>query len=311
MFLVCGEALYDIFTRGTTGPALTMEAYRGGSPYNVAIGLARLGADVGFFGGLSDGPLGEGLRAALKAEGVATNFSPTKAALTTLSLVELDAAGSPHYAFYGQGSADRVLELADIPPLPDKIKALHFGSFSLVVEPCGETLLRFARQEAGRRVISYDPNVRMTVERDTARWRTKLAAWLEIADLVKVSQEDLSLLYPGENPIDVARSWLGHQPALVVVTRGAAGAVALSAAGEFMVGAPDIKMVDAVGAGDSFQAALLYGLAQAGRFDRAGLRNLSEEQLTKALNLAVAAGAKTCTRAGADLPRAAELAELM
>lgn len=307
MFLVCGEALYDMFTRGEHGPALKMEAYRGGSPYNVAIGLARLGSGVAFFGGLSDGPLGVALRAALAAEGVETRFAPEKPALTTLSLVQLDATGSPRYAFYGLGTADRALEPRDIPTLPPEITALHFGSFSLVVEPCGGTLLGLAKAQAGRRLIAYDPNVRPTVEPDMAVWRAKLEEWLHIADMVKVSQEDLLLLYPGKDPLGVARAWLRRRPALVVVTRGEAGAVAFSAAGEIRVEAPAVTVVDAVGAGDSFQAGLLHGLERAGHLSRSQLETLPEAALTAALHLAVAAGALTCTRPGADLPRASEL----
>ncbi|GAN81936.1 carbohydrate kinase family protein [Acidocella aminolytica] len=308
MILVCGEALYDVFPRGEAGAALKMEAYRGGSPYNVAIGLARLGSETGFFGGFSDGPLGAALRASLDAEGVDTTLSPDKSALTTLSLVQLDASGSPHYAFYGEGMADRLLTPADLPTLPDSVKALHFGSFSLVVEPCGSTLLAFAKAQSGQRLIAYDPNVRPTVEPDMALWRSKLGEWLQIADMVKVSQEDLSLLYPGRDPLEIARNWLHHRPALVVVTRSEEGAVALTAGGKIAVPSPAIEMVDAVGAGDAFQAGLLRGLELAGRLSRAGLKTLTPEALTSALRLAVAVGAKTCTRAGADLPRAAELA---
>lgn len=307
MFLVCGEALYDIFTRGEAGPAMRMEAHRGGSPYNVAIGLARLGSEAAFFGGLSDAPLGAALRAALAAEGVETRFAPTKAAPVTLSLIQLDEGGSPRYAFYGHETADRVLEPSDIPALPEDIDALHFGSFSLVVEPCGSTLLNFAKAQAGQRLIAYDPNVRPTVEPDLALWRAKLEAWLHIADMVKVSQEDLELLYPGEDPLTIARGWLGLNPVLVVVTRGAAGAVAFSAIGEIAVPALAITVVDTVGAGDTFQAALLHGLARAGHLSRTGLQTLTQEALTAILHFAVAGSALTCTRAGADLPRAAEL----
>lgn len=303
MFLVCGEALYDIFPRGEAGAALQMQAYRGGSPYNVALGLARLGAKVGFFGGFSSGPMGQSLRAALAGEGVEMRFSPDKDALTTLSLVELDAQGSPHYAFYGAGMADRLLEPADLPDLPAEVRALHFGSFSLVVQPCGATLLGFARAQAGQRVISYDPNVRPTVEPDMAVWRASLTEWLLVADMVKVSQEDLGLLYPGQDPLAVARGWLAQRPALVVVTRSEQGAVAFTQAGEMALPAPAIKMVDAVGAGDAFQAGLLEGLAAAGQLSRAGLEILPEA----ALRQAIVTGALTCQRAGADLPGRAEV----
>ncbi|NNM56838.1 carbohydrate kinase [Acidocella sp.] len=314
MFLVCGEALFDMFAHGGGeggDGALNFAAHRGGSPYNVAVGLARLGSPSGFFTGISTDFFGDMLFAALAREGVCADYIVRKPNPTTLSFVLLDAAGTPRYTFFGTGAADRALLPADLPTLPATVTALHFGSFALAVAPVADTLLQFGRAMAGQRLISYDPNIRLTVVPEIELWRARAAAWLAIADIVKVSQEDLQSLYPGADETAIARAWAAQGPGLVVVTRGGAGAVAYHGGTELAVAAPAVKVVDTVGAGDSFQAALLHGLAQHGVVSRATLDALSPAALRETLHLAAAAGALTCTRAGADLPRAAQVRALM
>lgn len=307
MIMVCGEALFDVFMLPFTGALLNLQAVRGGSPYNVAVGLARLGEVVGFFGGLSRDPLGEILRRSLEEEGVKTDLAPLVVAPTTLAMVQLDASGLPKYAFYGENAADRQLELNDIPSLADDVKALHFGSFSLVVAPSGQTLRAFAQLHAGKRLISYDPNIRPTVIADMDVWRTNLQDWLMVADLIKVSQEDLALLYPGQDPVEIIRSWLNNMPSLVVLTQGEKGAVGVNRQGIVHVPAVEIAVMDTVGAGDSFQSALLHGLNQHGAFEKSCLEQLSLKDLKDILQFSVFASGMTCTRKGADLPYAREL----
>lgn len=307
MILVCGEALFDVFVLPTSGELLNMEAIRGGSPYNVALGLARLGETVSFFGGLSSDPFGVKLRHALEQEGVQTNHAPLVQANTTLALVQLDENGVPQYAFYGEGAADRHVLISDIPALTDDVTALHFGSFSLVVKPSGPTFLAFAKAHAGKKLISYDPNIRPTVVSDMAIWRTCLQEWLQVADVVKISHEDLDLMFPGQNPVEVVRPWLDYAPSLVVITQGARGAVGVSHKGTVHVEALPIDVVDTVGAGDSFQAALLHQLHKAHCFKKADLDELPLETLKAILRFAVAASGLTCTRRGANLPYVGEL----
>ncbi|GLR65928.1 fructokinase [Acidocella aquatica] len=310
MFLVCGEALFDMFANRSTDGALTFSAHRGGSPYNVAVGLARLGSSAGFFAGISTDFFGDMLCEALAAEGVSPHYLVRKPNPTTLSFVLLDATGTPRYTFFGNDAADRALLPADIPSLPPTVTALHFGSFALAVPPVADTLLQFGRAMAGQRLISYDPNIRLSVVPEIALWRARVAEWLAIADIVKVSQEDLQSLYPGVDEREIAREWAARGPGLVVVTRGGAGAVAFLGGAQVEVAAPAITVVDTVGAGDSFQAALLHGLHQQGAVSRATLEVLPLDALRATLNLAAAAGALTCTRVGADLPRASEILEI-
>lgn len=304
MFVVCGEALYDIFIDGYAGTSVGMTARQGGSPFNVAIGLARLGTAAALFTGLSRDPLGRQLRGTLEREGVALDYLVDKAEATTLVMVALDAQGVPNYSFYGTGCADRALTLDDLPALGGDVGGLHFGSYTLVAEPTAGTFQALAERERGQRLISLDPNVRPTVEPDMAVWRARLARWIALAHVVKVSQEDIELLYPDQDPRAVARGWLRAGPALVVMTLGGDGAVAWSGDAEARVPGRKVDVVDTVGAGDSFQAALLHQLPDLATLAALGR---SEAALRALLEFCVAAAAINCTRAGANPPRLDEV----
>ena len=226
MIVVCGEALMDVFATGDTPTGLTLDARIGGSPLNVAIGLARLAQPVAFLGGLSTGFLGDRLLAALQAEGVATDCVARIDAPTTLGLVGLDAKGVASYAFYGHGCADRLLPLSALDRVPARAKALQFGSYAMVVEPVAATQRALVERARGRLFVAYDPNVRLNVEPDVQRWRDTLAWMLPRTQLLKISDEDLGLLFPGRAPTALAAEWLAAGVALVVLTRGGEGATA-------------------------------------------------------------------------------------
>lgn len=192
---------------------------------------------------------------------------------------------------------------ADLPPLPPEAWGLHVGSYSLVAEPVGSTLLDLFRQESGRRLLTLDPNVRLNVEPDAAIWRERVEQFCRLADVVKVSDEDLGLLYPGIDRSEVAARWRTLGAGLVIVTRGGAGAEAYGAAGCIASPGQPIDVFDTVGAGDTFQAALIAGLAERGITSRAALDTITDDQIAALLKFAGAAAAITCTRRGADLPR--------
>lgn len=306
MFLVCGEALYDVFIAGATAEGLALDARIGGSPWNVAKGLARLGQPAALFAGLSRDALGDRLAASVREEGVAETALRRKPLLTTLALVGLGPDGAARYSFYNEGSADRALTRADLPSL-EGVRGVHVGSYSLVTEPTGSTLLDLARAARGRALVSLDPNLRLAIAPDLALWRDRIAAFRAAAHLVKASDEDLAALHPGRDPEETAAGWAAEGAALVVVTKGAAGAVAFGKGAPVRVAAPAVAVADTVGAGDTFQAALLAGLAELGRASAAGLAALTAEETRRLLGFAAAAAAITCTRRGADLPRRAEL----
>lgn len=308
MLIVCGEALFDVFAGGNTPTGMALDARVGGSPFNVAVGLARLGQAAGFFGGVAEGFAGDRLMQALTDEGVACGAVVRLDAPATLSLVGLDANGVPSYAFYGSGAADRELPLSALGRVPAGAAAYHFGSYAMVVEPVASTQRALVERECRRSLIAYDPNVRLNVEPDLARWRGVLDWMLARTHLLKISDEDLALLYPGLAPAQAAANWLARGVALVVVTRGAQGALGWTANVHAEVPAVACTLVDTVGAGDSFQAALLAWCAEHDALAAAALRAWSAAELEAGLRFAVQAAALTCSRRGADLPRRAELA---
>lgn len=308
MFLVCGEALFDFFLESEAGPAAATYAARaGGSPFNVAIGLARLGQPAGLLTGLSSDLLGERLARVLADEGVSTAYAIPTDRPTTLSLVGLDTQGVPAYQFYDNGSADTGVTAADLPALGPEVRGLHFGSYSLAATPVADAMAALATASR-ERFISVDPNVRPTVEADMEVWRTRLAALFPLADLVKISAEDHELLWPGRSSETVAADILGQGPRLVVVTRGGEAALGWTASGlHARAEPPRVAVVDTVGAGDTFQAALLARLLRGDPM--AALAGLDDAGLAAILGYAARAAAITCSRRGADLPRAAELTD--
>ena len=307
MFIVCGEALFDVFATGNTPTGIGFDGRIGGSPFNVALGLARLGQPVGFCGGIGTGFAGERLMQALTEEGIDATAVARVAAPTTLSLIGLDARGVPSYAFYGHGAADRQLRPEHLAVIPATARAFHFGSYAMVVPPVGATQRALVEREHRRSVISYDPNIRTNVEPDLAPWRDTLQWMLPRTHLLKVSDEDLALLYPGRSIEAFAADALAAGTPWVVVTRGAEGAIGFSAAATVAMPPVAAAVVDTVGAGDTFQAALLTWAAETGRLTPAALATLDEAALRGALGFAARAAAITCSRRGADLPRRGEL----
>lgn len=306
MYLVCGEALFDFFSEDDAGgraSQVNFQAIAGGSPFNVAVGLRRLGVDAALFAGLSTDYLGRRLRQVLRDEGVNPDYLLDVPAPTTLAMVALGADGVPQYSFRGEGCADRQLHLADLPELDSRVRGLHVGSFSLVVQPVADTLLVLVRRERGRRLISLDPNVRLNPAPDLEQWRQRIETLAALADLIKVSDEDLHLLYPDREPRDVIEGWLRHHCQLVFLTRGAEGATVFSRAhGHWSAPAVPIKMADTVGAGDTFQAALIAWLTERQLDSLEAVARLSREQIEQMLRFAIHAAALTCGKTGPDLP---------
>ncbi len=308
MIVVCGEALMDVFDAGATATGNALDARIGGSPYNVAMGLARLGQPVAFCGALSTGFLGQRLMRSLEDEGIDTSCVQRTPAPTSICVVGLDAHGVPAYDFYGERGADRQLDAhVATTALPDDVRALHFGSYTMVVEPVATAQRALVEREHTRTLISYDPNIRTTVQTDLAVWRNTLQWMLPRTHLLKVSEEDLAVLYPGAATDVLATQWLALGPRLVVITRGADGAQGYSATASCRIPPEPVAVVDTVGAGDTFQAALLAWLAEQGRLSADGASGLDAAALQELVGFAARAAAITCSRRGADLPRRAEL----
>jgi fructokinase len=300
---VIGEALIDLAEAGDDEPLL---ARPGGSPYNVAIGLARLGQPTYFVGRLSNDPLGRVLRNHAQRSGVDLSACRDVVAPSTVALVELDSAGAAQYRFGVEGTADFGWTDAELAALPAGLTAVHFGSLASWLPPGDAAIARriVAARAAGA-AISYDPNVRPHLQPDSAAAREQIERTIPLAHLVKASEEDIAWLRPGEPVADVAAEWLALGPSAVVVTHGADGATAFTA-GRAVTRPPiPVRLVDTVGAGDAFMSGLLDALARSDRLSPAGIAGAAFGEL---LDQAGLVAAITCSRPGANPPRRADLA---
>ena len=303
MFVVVGEALVDLV--GERG-GRTLAVYPGGSPANVALGLARLGSPVTLKTRLGRDALGAMIRAHLEASGVLVDVGPDEAQVSTSLAIASVAAGIASYDF-------RIdWDVRTLAPLPIEARCMHTGSLATVLPPGRAHVVDLMEREheRGHVTVSYDPNVRPALIGPAARARADVERLVTLSDVVKVSDDDLHWLYPDRSDEDVACDWLGRGPALVVVTRGDAGVYAISARGELRRPAMAVDLVDTIGAGDSFTAGLLDGLRRADLLGAArgdALAAIDEATLADVVAEAALVAAITCSRPGADPPTRAEL----
>jgi fructokinase len=306
MIVSCGEALVDFLPVETADGATAYLPRPGGSPFNVAVAIARLGTSAGFFGGLSTDAFGDVLRAALTASSVDLAFAASVPRPSTLAFVALDA-GEERYAFFDEGSAGRMLTEADLPAFPISVTALHFGSLSLAVEPCGSAFEALMQREQHDRLISLDPNVRTETIRNRDGYVARIERMVAMSDVVRLSSRDLAYIAPGMEFATVAERWLGHGVKLVVLTRGAEGAEARTARVSERIAAPATSVVDTVGAGDAFTGALLAHLERSGHLSKRRLAELSGDEIAAALAFAAKSAAVSLSRVGAEPPWLREL----
>lgn len=306
MIVTCGEALIDLFPADETNTE--WQARPGGSPLNVAVAAARLGAEAGLLGRVSTDRFGDLLRDHLRASGVSDRYVSIGDEPTALAVVEPgDARHEPGFSFHGHGTADRALREADA-RLGDEVDVVHFaGSVTLLAEPADAVLESIMRGSRGRRLVTLDPNVRPTIAGSPERLRPHLDRWLASADLVKVSRADIGWVEPGADPLDVATAWIRRGPAVVVVTRGADGSVAVTPERMVEVPATLVDVADTVGAGDSYMGGLLTWLIEHEATTRPALGALDDRAWRDALGFAGRVAAITSTRVGADPPLRSEL----
>lgn len=305
MILCAGEALIDMLPVAAADGRAAFAPHPGGAVFNTARALGRLGAPAGYLGPLSGDLFGAQLAAALAASGVATDLCPRPDRPTTLAFVTLEG-GQARYAFFDENSALSGLGPDDLPALPDAATALFLGGISLAGEGCGPAFAALA-DRAGDRVVMLDPNIRPGFVRDPAAYRARLARLIARADILKLSDEDLRWLDPDRPESEAIAALRAQGVPVVLVTRGAAGAEAHHPGGVLAVPARPVRVVDTVGAGDTFDAGVLAGLWRAGALSRAALARPAPETLAAALALGVAAAGVVVGRAGAEPPWAAEL----
>ncbi|NMR19852.1 carbohydrate kinase [Cellulomonas fimi] len=298
--LVVGEALVDVVRRldGTT------TEHPGGSPANVAIGLGRLGRPVDLLTWFARDAHGGLVRAHLEESEVRVVPGSDEADRTPVALATLDAAGAASYTF----DLDwQVPELA----LASDVVVVHTGTIGAALEPGGAQVRRLLAGAQAQATVTYDPNIRPALLGTAEEVRPLVEHLVRISDVVKVSDEDLAWLEPGVDPLDVATRWASAGPAVVVVTRGGAGVLAVTAAGERLdLPTPQVEVADTVGAGDSFMSGLVDGLWAAdllGADRRAELRAIDAATLGPVLERSASIAAITVSRLGANPPWTAEL----
>lgn len=314
MLTVIGEALVDEVVRIGQDPV----PHVGGSPLNVAVGLARLGHPVQFLGRYGQDVYGGLVAEHLRRNSVLAPLPPDGLP-TSVARANLHGDGSASYDFALDWELPQLTGPSggSHPAGPDLLAAttlLHSGSIATMLDPGAQQVLVAVTAMHPRATISYDPNCRPSIIADPNYARGQAEKFVRLADVVKASDEDLAWLYPGIDPRDSARRWLGlagaDGPALVVVTMGGAGAWAVCADGEVWCPVPPVDVVDTVGAGDSFMAALLSALVDRGldgAHRRPQLRALGTQALSHIIAQAAKAAAVTVSRAGANPPSRTEM----
>jgi fructokinase len=295
VIVVAGESLIDLVPEGpATTPLSPLTPRPGGGPYNTAVALGRLGAEVAFCSRVSTDAFGEALVAGLRAAGVSDRLVQRGPEPTTLAVASVGADGSAEYGFYVEGTADRLFALPE--RLPEEVRAVAFGTCSLALEPGASAYEALLRREAERGALTLlDPNIRPGLIPDVDAYRERFAGWLPYVSLLKLSEEDAAWL--GGSPA----TWLERGPSAVVLTRGGAGLTVVTSSFEVTVPAVRVAVADTIGAGDTVNAALLHGLG-----DRP-VDSLDADAWSALLSYAAEAAALTCTRPGAEPPYADEL----
>ncbi|NUH64365.1 carbohydrate kinase [Sulfitobacter sp. S0837] len=308
MILCCGEALIDMIPAPTAEGRTGFVPHPGGAVFNTAIALGRLGAAAGLLTGLSTDMFGAQLAEALTASHVDASLAIRADRPTTLAFVQL-IDWQAQYSFYDENSAGRMLTSADMPALPEQITALFFGGISLACEPAADAYAALLAREGKTRAVMLDPNIRPGFIEDAERYRTRLNAMLQEADIVKVSDEDLGWIIPDAPSLAEKVAVLRERgPAVVIVTRGGEGATGhLPDGTEVQVPAERTAVVDTVGAGDTFNAGVLTKLSQMGRLTKDALATLSASDLQEAMAYGAKVAAVTVSRVGADPPWSSEL----
>ncbi|MGI8802638.1 MAG: carbohydrate kinase family protein [Solirubrobacteraceae bacterium] len=294
--VVAGEALYDL----VAGAGGKLAGHPGGGPFNTARTIGRLGQPVAFLGRISTDGLGRTLEQRLRDDGVDLGGVVATDAATTLAIADVDPDGVARYHFHLAGTSVPGLTVqAALAALPATVGALHVGTLGLVLEPLAAALEAVVEELAGRTMVTVDPNCRPEAIDDSDGYRARLDRILARSHLVKVSEEDLAWLRPGAPPLEAARGLLERGPTVVLLTCGPAGAVAIGAGGAVAVAAPEVRVVDTIGAGDAFAGGFLAWWHSRG-LDRRDLAR--HDVVVEATEFAVAVAALTCERAGASPP---------
>ena len=314
LIICCGEALIDMVPVSSESGQISYVPLVGGAIFNTAIGLGRLGVQVGMLSGISNDLFGQQLNQALVDSKVDTSYLMRSNAPTTLAFVTLKQ-GHASYTFYDENSAGRSVEPADLPNLSNlkndanALSALYFGGISLINEPAADAYCDLAQKYAADMVVVLDPNIRANFISNEHAYRQRLQRFVDVADIIKVSDEDLDWLVGSPHNESTQVALLrGTRKAIVVVTKGADGATAYLPTGETAhQEVPQVSVVDTVGAGDTFNAGMLAKLANLGLMSKTALANISRTELTQCLAYAAQIAGINVSRQGANPPWLNEL----
>ena len=308
MILCCGEALIDMIPTPTQSGCDGFVPCSGGAVFNTSIALGRLGIQTGMLTGLSSDIFGQQLRADLHASQVNTSQVILSDRPTTLAFVHL-TDGNASYSFFDENSAGRMIGPSDLKILPDEITALYLGGISLACEPSADAYAAFATAHHANRVVMLDPNIRPGFIRDIDRFRARQMRLFSVADIVKVSDEDLNWIFPGPEALASKVVRLREAgPSVILLTRGEEGATAFLRDGtQVSVPSRKVTVIDTVGAGDTFNAGFLARLSELGTLSKAGLKSVLPETFEEALRFGADTAAITVSRAGANPPWRHEL----
>lgn len=307
MLLSCGDALIDFMPVSTADGRDAYIPVVGGSCLNVAVAMARLGAPTGLMGGISTDLFGQMIADHAQRSGVDLRYATRSPHETTLAFVHF-IAGEPHYVFYDDGTAAQRWTYRSGTIDFTTIDALHVGSTTLVNEPASTETLTMVDDARGSTTVSFDPNCRPNLVRDKALYAARMDSFAKRAHIVRMSDVDFDFLYGGDDHESTAAALIEDGASLVVITRGERGTLAWHRnAGRVDVATPPARVVDTVGAGDSFQGALLMALREINRIAHDALATMSADELRRVLTFAAACAAVTCSRSGADPPSRREL----
>ncbi|PPL20444.1 PfkB family carbohydrate kinase [Microterricola pindariensis] len=301
---VVGEALIDVIHR-----AGGVEKHTGGGPLNIAVGLARLGVLSALVSAVGDDEHGDRIRGYLAENGVTLHNADVQGAATSTAIAQISATGDASYQFAVNWAVQPGGVALDAP-----VQHVHVGSLGAVLAPGADAVFAWARGLRASASVSFDPNCRPLLGIAPAAARVAAERFVRSSDIVKASEEDLGWLYPGQSPVEAARRWAEMGPELVVVTRGGDGSVALTPGGAEAIVVDAVRslgLVDTVGAGDSYMAALVAAIDDAAAIGPERRGRLDEQTLRSVLRYASAAAAITCSRAGANPPTRAEVARLL
>jgi Sugar kinases, ribokinase family len=308
-----GECLIDFLPVAKEDAGDTFQMRAGGSIFNVAMGAARMGQAAAFSCKVADDYFGRFLRAHIESEHIDTRFLiHHTGGHSTLAFVAIED-GSPAFTFYNDGASDTRLSIDELPQgLFAETAILHFGSISLLQGTTPDAILTTAERLKGQALLSFDPNIRPDLIQNETQYRARLQRAFALADVVKLSDVDLAWLHKDLTVEQAIHEILALGPGLVVITRGSHGIIAARAGGP-VIKTPSysIQLADAVGAGDTFCAALLVQLMQHNFVTPEELLHLQDNDLVSMLRFAGAAAAINCTRIGADPPHYTEIEEFI